>query len=62
LIELVWNERGGKSPKAETLSNGIGIIDVALSSVGEGFLESLNQAGIENIDLGLEGGKLRERS
>ena len=58
LVEFVWNERGRKSAKAEALSNGVSVIDVALLSVGESLFESLDQARIKGVDLGLEGRKL----
>jgi hypothetical protein len=58
LVELIWDKRGRKPPKAETLSNGIGVIDVALGSVRESFFETFDQAGVKGIDPRLEGGKL----
>lgn len=59
LVELVWHKRGGKPTEAEALGNDIGIIDVALGGVGESLLESLDQARVEGVDLGVKGRKLR---
>jgi len=50
LIEFVGNEGGRESDQIVRRGNSVGIIDIALGSVGAGFLEALNQPGVKSID------------